>query len=507
MNRQEAVVRWAVALAPFMAFAAFPLPIPALPAISADLGVGTADLQLLISGYALGLGALLIPCGVLVDRYGPVRVWIAAMAGFALFGALGAVAPGAELLVGTRIGQGAAGAGLMASSLTLVATALPPSHRAGATAQWGAAIGAGLVVGPLAGGMVLEFGYWRPAFLGLAIVALGAAGLGFFLRAVGGGGGSARLDVVGTATLAGGIGALIFAISSAGTSDWGSPGVVLGLIAAVALLVGFALGQRRSVEPMIDVVVLRHREYVGGLVAGLALAMSALSMMVVIGPYLQVVVGASALVLGLWFLPFTGLAFLVALLGAPLVRRLSLRSRLVAGLGLSGAGMAALLPIDAGWTWPLLLPGMALVGIGVGLANPALGLAAIRSVPPHRSGVAAGVANTARQLGNALGIVVLGAALQAAALHTARADSVGGEDAAAHVRIAEGDLAGARSLGGRAGGDIVQLYQSAQTAGVRVALLVAIAMAVAGAIGTAWLMRPAQARPTPGDAPASVRET
>lgn len=502
MNRQEAVVRWAVALAPFMAFAAFPLPIPALPAISADLGVGTADLQLLISGYALGLGALLISCGVLVDRYGPVRVWIAAMVGFALFGALGAVAPGVELLVGARIGQGAAGAGLMASSLTLVATALPPSRRAGATAQWGAAIGAGLVAGPLAGGVLLEFGYWRPAFLGLAIVALGAAGLGLLLRPVGGGG-TARLGVLGTAALTGGTGALIFAISSAGTGDWGSPVVWLGLVAAAALLAGFAVGQRRSAEPMVDVVVLRHGEYVGGLVAGLALAMSALSMMVVIGPYLQVVLGASALELGLWFLPFTGLAFLVALLGARLGRRLSLRSRLVAGLGLSGAGMAALLPIDAGWTWPLLLPGMALVGVGVGLANPALGLAAIRSVPPERSGMAAGVANTARQLGNALGIVVLGAALQAAALQAARAD---GGDPAAHLRIAEGDLQGARSIGSGAG-DIVQLYQSAQTTGVRVALLVAVAMAVAGAIGTAWLMRPAPARPARGDAPASARET
>lgn len=485
--RHDAAVRAAAVLSPFVVFAAFPLPIPALPAIAADLRVGVGELALLVSGYALGLGAVLMVSGVLADRLGPAKVWIASMIGFAAFSVVCAIATDTTVLVGGRIGEGLAGAGLMASSLTLVATALSPQRRAGAMAFWGAAIGAGLTVGPLAGGIALEFGQWRPIFVALAVLAAAAAALGVVLLPAPATGRSGRIDVVGTVTLACGVGLLILSISWVGAGNWTAPRVWIGLLAAAVLLAGFAVSQHRSAEPMIDTRALRHGDFLGGLVTGLALALSVLSMMVVIGPYLQVVLGASGLQLALWLLPFTGFAFLVAAQGARIGRRLSLRARLVAGLALSGLGMAALLPIDAGWTWPALMPGMTLIGFGVGLANAALAQAAVAPVPPEHSGMAAGVANTARQLGNALGIVVLGAVLQA----TAQASSAGsGVPAAAIAAIGGGDLNGALASAGGDGG-ITQLYGVAQTAGVRAALLVAIAMAVAGIAGTAWLMRPA----------------
>lgn len=494
---RERVVIAAVAGAPLVAFAAFPMPIPALPAISAELGVGTADLQLLVSGYALGLGALLVLAGVLCDRWGPSRVWIVSMAAFAVCSVAGAAAPGVSTLVAGRIGQGVAGAGLLAASLALVATALPPARRPGAAALWGAAIGAGLTGGPLVGGASLEFGQWRPVFAGLGLLALLAAGAGLLLlpaAATARAGGSAaprRLEPLGPLTLAGGLAALILAINWAGAGDWMAPRVLGGLVVAAALLSCFALVQRRVPEPMVDLAVLRNRVYLGGLVGGLALALSALSMMVVIGPYLQVVIGASALVLALWFLPFSGLAFAVALLAARLSVRFSLRARLVGGLAAAAAGMAALLPIAPDWTWPALMPGMALTGVGVGLANPALAIAAVGPVPPERSGMAAGVANTARQMGNALGIVVLALAMQVGAMGAARAlegGSAAAVDPAVLVRIAGGDLPGAQALGPDPA-LVTQLYGAAQTSGVRAALLVAIATCLAGLAATAWLMR------------------
>ncbi|MEJ3659237.1 MFS transporter [Actinomycetes bacterium KLBMP 9759] len=485
-QRQESAIAAAVAFAPFVVFAAFPMPIPALPAISADLRAGTAELQLLVSGFALGLGALLIVGGVLADRFGPARVWIWANVVFAVFSGACALAPGPELLVAGRIGQGLAGAGLMASSLTLIATALPAPRRAGASAIWGAALGAGLSVGPLAGGLSLEFGHWRPAFWALLIACLAAAALGAVGLPRAAGSGAARVDVAGTVTLAGGIAALILAVNWAGAGDWGAPRVLIGLVVAAVLLAGFAVSQRRSARPMVDVAVLGNRTFMGGMVAGSTLAVTALSMMVVIGPYFQVVIGASALVLGLWFLPFTGLALVVALLGARIGTRFSLRARLVGGLVFCALGMAALLPVTAATPWPLLMPGMGLVGIGTGLANPALALAAVGAVPPERSGMAAGVANTARQLGNALGIVVLGAAMQAAAL--ASALGAGASDPLLLRRIAGGDLVGAQAVSGDPAG-VVDLYDTAQTDGVRAGLVLAIALAVVGTAVTAWLMR------------------
>jgi hypothetical protein len=296
------------------------------------------------------------------------------------------------------------------------------------------------------------------------------------------------LEPLGPLTLAGGLAALILAINWAGAGDWMAPRVLGGFVVAAALLACFALVQHRVPEPMVDLAVLRNRVYLGGLVGGLALALSALSMMVVIGPYLQVVIGASALVLALWFLPFSGLALAVALLAARLSTRFSLRARLVGGLAATAAGMAALLPIAPDWTWPALMPGMALTGVGVGLANPALAIAAVGSVPAERSGMAAGVANTARQMGNALGIVVLALAMQVGAIGAARALD-GAVDPAVLVRIAGGDLPGARALSPDPA-LVTQLYDAAQTSGVRAALLVAIATCLAGLVATAWLMAP-----------------
>jgi len=510
VKRTEGAIVGAVALAPFVVFASFPLPIPALPAISRDLGVGIADLQLLVSGYALGLGALLLSGGVLADRFGAARVWIGSMLGYAVLSTVCALADSAPLLVGARIGQGAAGAGLLASSLALVATALPPARRASAMAVWGAAIGAGLAAGPLGGGLALETGRWRPAFVALAVIAGLAAGLGALLPTTAVPTTAvptrrSRFDLIGTVTLAGGLGALILAISWAGAGRWTSGRVLTGLGAAALLLAAFVASQRRRTDPMIDLRILGRRSYLGGLTAGLTLALSALSMMVVLGPYAQVVLGGSALQVGLWYLPFSGLSFLVALQAARLGTVLSVRGRLISGLVLSALGLVALLPIAADWSWPALLPGLALVGVGVGLANPALGAAAVGGIPPERSGMAAGAANTARQLGNALGIVTLAAVLQAAAVGAAR-DAVHGsglDTPGLLDRLAGGDLPGALAIGGADPSAIAQLYASAQTSGIRLALAVAAVLALLGAAGTALLTRP---RPAAASIPDPIPE-
>ena len=476
----------AVALAPFVVFAAFPLPIVALPAIGADLGVGIAELNLLVSGFALGIGALLLTGGALSDRYGAGRVWIGAMAAFAVLSAGCAVATSVPLLVGSRIAQGAAGAALLASSLSLVVQAVEPARRARATALWGAAIGAGLSTGPVGAGIALEFGRWRPALAVLAAVAAVAALLGVVALPATRGTAKGRFDLVGTVLLSVGLGGSILGISWVGAGL--TPRVWIAFGAAVVLLPLFVLQQRRRAVPLFDVGLLRIPSYAGGLVAGLALALSLLSMLVLLGPFLQVVFRLSALEAGLWFLPATLLSTLVALFGARIGARFSLRARLAAGLGLAAVGLGALAFVRPDWTLALLLPGFVLCGLGMGLANPALGAAAVVGVPPERSGVAAGAANTARQLGNALGIAVLGAIIHAGALVTAR-----GELPIAADLVAAGDLHGATTL---ASADVVQAaYAVSQTAGVRLALEVSAVVAAVGALAAAFLLRPAAPPP------------
>ncbi|GAA1873090.1 hypothetical protein GCM10009836_62540 [Pseudonocardia ailaonensis] len=475
----------AAALAPFVVFASFPLPIVALPAIGADLGVGLSELSLLVSGYALGLGALLLTGGALADRFGAARVWIGAMAAFAVLSAACALATTVPLLVGARIAQGAAGAALMACSLGLIARNVEPARRGGAVALWGAAIGAGLSCGPVGAGLALEFGRWRPAFAVLAAVAAMAALVGVVALPTPRGTAGGRFDLVGTVLLSVGLGGLILGVSWVGSGFSMRVGIAFGL--AVVLLPLFVATQRGREVPMFDVGLLRIPSYTGGLVAGLAMALSILSMLVLIGPFLQVVFGLSALQAGLWFLPATGLSAVVALFGARIGARFSLRTRLTTGLALAAAGLAALAFARTDWTFALFLPGFVLSGLGVGLANPALGAAAVVGVPPERAGVAAGAANTARQLGNALGIAALGAIIHAGALASAR-----GELPIAADLLAAGDLRGATAV---APAQAVQAaYAISQTTGIRLALEVSAVLALLGAVVAAFLLRP---RPAP----------
>ncbi|GAA4544763.1 MFS transporter [Pseudonocardia xishanensis] len=496
MKKTQGVTIAAVALAPFVVFAAFPLPIVALPAIGEDLGVGIAELNLLVSGYALGIGALLLTGGALADRYGAGRVWIGAMAAFALLSAACAVATSVPLLVGARIAAGAAGAALLASSLSLVVQAVEPQRRARAMALWGAAIGAGLSTGPVGAGIALEFGRWRPALAVLAAVAAVAALLGVIALPARRGAAMGRFDLVGTLLLSVGLGGLILGISWVGGGL--APRVWIAFGIAVLLLPTFVLQQRRRPVPLFDVALLRIPSYAGGLVAGLALALSLLSMLVLLGPFLQIVFGLSPLQAGLWFLPATLLSTLVALFGARIGARFSLRARLASGLGLSAVGLAALAFVRPDWTFALLLPGFLACGLGMGLANPALGAAAVVGVPPERSGVAAGAANTARQLGNALGIAVLGAIIHAGALVSAR-----GKLPVAADLLAAGDLRGAAAV---TAPDVVQAaYAVSQTAGVRLALEVSAVVALVGAVAAAFLLRPRPVAPAVEPAVALTR--
>ncbi|MDQ3733518.1 MAG: MFS transporter [Actinomycetota bacterium] len=495
MKQTEAVTRIslpaAVAGAPFLVFLAYPLPIPLVPAISADLGVGIADLQLAVGGYPLGLGAALLAGGVLSDRFGGARVWILSTLGFALCSLGSAISGSAGELIGWRVGQGIAGAAMLACSLSLVSTSIPAHHRARLMAWWGAAIGAGLSVGPLLSAASVEIGRWRPAFLivgviGLVAVIGGALSLPRHRPAASS---TAKVDVIGTFALALGLGALILAINRA-SADGAAPAAIALLALGVALLAGFAVLQRRRTYPMVDVSLLRGRGYRTGLVAGTVLAASMLSLIVLFGAYIQDVLKLTPMEVALWFLPWSLLAFLVALTASRMPASLSIRARLIAGLVLCAVGLLLLLPIGAGTSPVWLLPGFLIGGAGVGLTNPALAAAAVAGVPPERSGMAAGAANTARQLGNAVGIAGLAALAQWAAGRAAEASAQAGESAQVIGNIARGELGGALALVPADRQEAVRaLYDSAQTTGIHAALVLATVIAVAGVLAVAWMSR------------------
>ncbi|MDQ3717057.1 MAG: MFS transporter, partial [Actinomycetota bacterium] len=414
-----------------------------------------------------------------------------------------AISGSAGALIAWRVGQGVAGAAMLACSLSLVSTSIPAHHRARLMAWWGAAIGAGLSVGPLLAAASVELGRWRPAFMIVAVIGMAAAIAGALTlrldRPVSSSS-AGRLDVVGTLALALGLGALILAVNRA--SAGGAAPLAIALFAAGVVLLGsFAILQRRRTYPMVDVSVLRGRGYRAGLLAGAVLAASMLSLIVLYGAFIQDVLKLSPMGVALWFLPWSLLAFLVALTASRLARWVSVRLRLIAGLTLCVVGLLLLLPIGPGTSPVWLLPGFLIGGAGVGLTNPALAAAAVAGIPPERSGMAAGAANTARQLGNALGIAGLAALAQWAAGGAARAAARAGESAEVIGNIARGELAGALALVPADRQDAIRaLYDGAQTTGIRTATALAALIAVIGVLAVAWLSRPG----TTVDAPAEI---
>jgi MFS family permease len=218
-----------------------------------------------------------------------------------------------------------------------------------------------------------------------------------------------RVDVLGIATFTAAAASLTYGLIRSNEHGWSAPASWAWLVAAPVLLALFVLVEVRVAQPMLDLALLRNRVFVGVLVGGTLLTLAAFSAFTYTSIWLQSVLGLSPIEAGLTGLPLSVAAFAVS---ASIGRRLN-TSRpgplIGGGLLLIGAGglLSALL-VHGSARWPALIPGFLIVGIGVGLATPTLGSAAMSAVPMQRGGMAAGAANTARQLGFALGVAALG---------------------------------------------------------------------------------------------------
>ena len=195
---------------------------------------------------------------------------------------------------------------------------------------------------------------------------------------------------------------------------WGSTKIVGLLVAAAALLIVFILVEARRKRPMLDLTLFRKPTFVGVSIAAFALSASMFAMFLYLTLYMQNVLGYSPLQAGLRFLPITLMSFICAAVSGNLTERVPTRLLLGVGLGLVAVGLLLMSGISAHSGWTHLLPGFLLAGAGVGLTNPAIASTAVGVVTPRRSGMAAGINNTFRQVGIATGIAGLGAIFQSA---------------------------------------------------------------------------------------------
>ena len=415
----------AICLGAFMLLVDVSIVNVALPKMSADLHSSFTSLQWVVDVYALTLAALLMVCGSFGDRLGHRRLYLTGLVVFAVASLVCALAPDAATLIAARAVQGVGGAAMMTSTTALIAGAYQGRDRGTAFGVWGAVNGAAAAIGPVLGGLLTDQFGWRSIFmvnLPVAAIAL-ALTLSKGLRlprphAAAPG----RVDSVGALAFTVFAAALTYGLIESGAHGWGSAVVLGSLVGSAAALVVFVLAELRVQRPLLDLSLLRNRTFAGLMAGGLLLNAAAFAELTYTSLWLQQALHLSPLGAGLAVSPMAATAFVVALATGRSLHRFAPQLPIGVGLLFIGAGTLLLTVVSAGSGWSALLPGMLVTGIGVGLSTPMLMATALASVSQQRAGMASGALNTARQLGYALGIAVLGTIFQQSAhAHSPRA--------------------------------------------------------------------------------------
>jgi len=385
----------------------------ALPSIARSLGLAPGDLQWVVTAYVLASGGLVLLGGRAADVAGRRRVFLAGLAVFTAASLASGLAPTAGALIAARAGQGLGAALLSPAALSIITTAYAGAQRATALGVWGTLGGAGAAVGVLAGGVLTTWFGWRSVFLvNVPVGAVaGLVGLHLVPRDQKRRGFGRELDLPGAGLAVAGLVTLAYGLAGAPSHGWGSAWTLLLLAAALVVLAGFAVVERSARRPLVPARLWRTRSLVAGVVVMLGATGILVGTFFLNSLYLQQVQGASALRVGLEFLPLALVIGAGAHLCSRLLPRAGSRPLIVAGLVLMGAGALLLTGVSARSGYLTgFLPGLLVVGAGTGLVLPATAITAMSEVAEDRAGTAAGLMTAAHEIGAALGVAVFSAA-------------------------------------------------------------------------------------------------
>jgi EmrB/QacA subfamily drug resistance transporter len=404
----------------------------ALPSIREDLHFTETSLVWVVNAYLLTFGGFLLLGGRLGDLYGHRRIFLLGLAGFTLASAACGFATTQAVLIAARAIQGLGGAVVSAVALSLIMNVFTePGERAKAMGIYGFVCSGGGSIGVLLGGLLTSSLSWHWIFLvnvpiGVAVYAMCRA----LLPAGRGAADAPRLDVVGAIAVTSSLMFAVYAVINGNETGWTAFATLWKLGAAAALMIAFLFIESRVRAPLMPLSLFRLRSVSIANVIAVLWAAGMFAWFFISALYLQLVLGLGPMQVGLAFLP-ANLIMAVCSLGisAKLVMRFGIRGPLSFGLLLAAAGLVlfARAPVD-GSVWIDVVPAMALLGFGAGIAFNPLLLAAMNDVPPSDSGLASGMVNTSFMMGGALGLAVLASL---AAAQTESAATLGANAAAA----------------------------------------------------------------------------
>ena len=371
----------------------------ALPATEHDLGGGMCLQQWVVDGYLLALAATILPGGSISDLFGRVPVMRFGLVAFGTGSVLAATAASPVMLIAGRVVQGLGAAFLVPGSLALINSAFDRAdlaeraERLAAIGTWTAWTGTAFALGPLLGGLAVDFLSWRWIYALSAVPIVIGFALTFWLRPMPGPAERARLDIAGAALSATGLAATVYALIEAGKHGWTDPRIVASLAAGVAALLAFVAWQRRTPHPLVPLGLFTVRNFAGAnLVTAFiygALTMGSLAVVL----YTQEVAGYCATVAGLVTLGSPVTSFLFAKRVGGLAARIGPRVFLTTGPVLAGIGLLLIRPSHEFNIATHLLPGMIVLAIGMVLTSTPLTAVNLSSVEPANSGIAAAMQN------------------------------------------------------------------------------------------------------------------
>jgi EmrB/QacA subfamily drug resistance transporter len=419
----------------------------ALPAIERDLGGGLAGQQWVSNAYLLTLGSLILVGGSLGDLYGERRIFTLGVAGFGVVSVICAVAPSIEVLVAGRALQGVFGALLTPSALAVIVASFPPDERGGAIGSWTAWGGIATVIGPLAGGWLIDVASWRWIFainvpFVIATVIIVRMAVDERPRE----GPRVHLDYVGAALCALGLAGPVYALIRQPTVGWGAPEVLVSLLGGLALFAAFLVWESRTPHPMLPLGLFRRRNFAFGNIETLAMygGLSALIFFLVL--FLQQVAGYSALEAGLTTLPITVVMFALSRRAGRMADLYGPRWFMGGGPLVAAAGLALLQRLDADVNYVTdLLPPLLLFALGLSATVAPLTATVLADADEHNAGIASGVNNAIARVAGLLAVAALGAVVAGQFTTTIDARLAGAQLSPAGQRTVE--AAKARTLG------------------------------------------------------------
>jgi EmrB/QacA subfamily drug resistance transporter len=409
--REKVVVLFTMCFALAMAMLDNTVVNVALPTISRELEAGVSQLQWIVDGYVLAFASLLLTGGILGDRYGRRRMFLAGLTTFTLASLACGLSQSTGQLIVARAVQGVGASLLMPGTLSIITVTFPPHERARAIGLWAGMSALALALGPTVGGLMVEHLGWESVFfLNVPIGAIAFVAASRNVRE------SVseeqrRLDLPGLTMGTAALFLATYGLIEANLRGWSDPLILGSLVGSGALIVAFLSWEHRAPAAMMPLGFFRIPTFSAGNWVAFSVSLGMFAIFFFLSLYMQLIHGYSAFEAGVRFLPMTVTIIVTAPNAGRYAQRHGFRIPITYGLLLAGGGLLLLSRLSADTPYALMLPVFVMMGHGIGSTMAPMTAAVMNAVGPQRAGLGSAMTNTSREVGGVLGIALLGTIL------------------------------------------------------------------------------------------------